>query len=151
MNMEKPTTKRITFDEMPNVIAQLSVDILEMSNALHILMEEVEGLREHIMAKPVSARRIPVSLNVPAKSQAKPRIRCTVTRARDSFLITKEERLCTFSRTNCLNGYGTAASKPCLNVRTVKTETYCQFKLSQRQSNNYYFPIFPNSYQTSRK
>ena len=61
MNMEKPTTKRITFDEMPNVIAQLSVYILEMSNALHILMEEVEGLREHIMAKPVSARRIPVS------------------------------------------------------------------------------------------
>ena len=59
--MEKPTTKRITFDEMPNVIAQLSVDILEMSNALHILMEEVEGLREHIMAKPVSARRILVS------------------------------------------------------------------------------------------
>lgn len=61
--MEKIKMKRIKFDEMPNVIAQLSLDILEMSNLLQILMEEVEGLREHVMAKPVSARRIPVDID----------------------------------------------------------------------------------------
>lgn len=61
--METTKMKRIKFDDMPNVIAQLSLDILEMSNALHILKEEVEGLREHVMAKPVSARRIPVNID----------------------------------------------------------------------------------------
>ena len=61
--MENKKYRRIKFDEMPNLVGVLTVKIEEMSETLTMLKEELEDLRESVMAKPITSKKIPVSID----------------------------------------------------------------------------------------